>query len=165
MKKNNESDGFTLIELMIAVAIVAILASVAYPSYLSHVDRSRRAEAMSALVTLASAQERFFTVNGYYASQVVSDNDAATVTELGLSNQSENENYTLSTVHVGGSTATYRVIATPPAGVDADCGTFSLSNIGVRWVSGNFDGDANDGDAADGDGDVADQDDIGECWR
>ena len=53
--------GFTLIELMIAVAIVGILAGIAYPSYQDSVRKSRRADAQGALLGFANAMERYFT--------------------------------------------------------------------------------------------------------
>lgn len=61
-----EHHGFTLIELMIVVAIIGILAAVAYPSYQEHVKSSRRAEAQSALMGLAAAMERHFTASNTY---------------------------------------------------------------------------------------------------
>jgi len=60
--------GFTLIELMITVAIVGILAAVAYPSYQTHVLKSRRATAQACLVELAQFMERYYTTNMTYAS-------------------------------------------------------------------------------------------------
>lgn len=58
--------GFTLIELMIAVAIVGILAAIAYPSYQEQVRKGRRADAMAQMVTLAQAYERYYTSNNTY---------------------------------------------------------------------------------------------------
>ena len=64
---NNRPKGFTLIELMIVVAIVGILAAIAYPSYLEHVRSGRRSEARAALVDLASYMERYYTERMTYA--------------------------------------------------------------------------------------------------
>ena len=59
-------NGFTLIELMITVAIVGILASIAIPSYQGSVMKSRRADAKGALLGFENGMERHFTVNNTY---------------------------------------------------------------------------------------------------
>ena len=64
MKRKNL--GFTLIELMIVVAIVGILSAVAYPSYQSHVLKSQRQVAQAALVSLSSTMERYYSENNKY---------------------------------------------------------------------------------------------------
>lgn len=58
--------GFTLIELMIAVAIVAIIAAIAYPSYLDQVKSTRRGDAQGALMSFSNAMERYYTQQGSY---------------------------------------------------------------------------------------------------
>lgn len=60
--------GFSLLELMITVAIVGILASIAYPSYQESVAKSRRNEASNALFTAAQALERYYSANGRYTT-------------------------------------------------------------------------------------------------
>ena len=55
----SQTRGFTLIELMIAVAILGIIAAIAYPSYLDQVRKSKRSDAQSALLQAANRQERF----------------------------------------------------------------------------------------------------------
>jgi len=63
--------GFTLIELMVVVAIVGILAAVAYPSYIDSVRKGKRAEARAALMNLLQQQERYFTQNNTYETFAV----------------------------------------------------------------------------------------------
>lgn len=65
------SRGFTLIEVMIAVAIVAILASVAYPAYQDSIRKGRRSEAFAALSAVQQAQERWRSNNASYAANSV----------------------------------------------------------------------------------------------
>ena len=66
MKKIKLQKGFTLIELMITVAIIGILASVAYPSYREYVNKSRRVQAKTTLVAAQQWMERFYTENFRY---------------------------------------------------------------------------------------------------
>jgi len=63
---NLRSRGFTLIELMIAVAVVGLLSALAYPSYQQQVAKGRRADAKQALLELAQKMERFYTERGTY---------------------------------------------------------------------------------------------------
>lgn len=62
--------GFTLIELMIAVAVVSILASVAYPTYVDHVTRSNRAEALRELTRFANLEEQYFIDHRNYTGNI-----------------------------------------------------------------------------------------------
>ncbi|WP_375122151.1 type IV pilin protein [Variovorax sp. WS11] len=62
--------GFTLIEVMIVVAIVAILSAIAYPSYLESVRKSKRAEARAQLMEAAQYMQRFYSQNDSFISSV-----------------------------------------------------------------------------------------------
>lgn len=124
MKKSQP--GFTLIELMIVVAIVGILASIAYPSYRQQVLEGRRSEGRAALLALAQAQERFFTLNGTYTNIIGSLN--------GVSTPTENGHYTLATT--GG--ATFTATATPAGAQagDTDCTTMTITHQGAKSGTG-----------------------------
>lgn len=63
MRTKKKILGFTLIELMIAVAIVGLLAAIAYPSYVNQVRKSRRADGKSLLLRAANRQERFYSTS------------------------------------------------------------------------------------------------------
>lgn len=113
--------GFTLVELMVVVAIVGILASVAYPSYMNQIRSSRRSDAVVAMSRFQQAQERWRANKTTYASQAeatASVNPPVTTppTEpgLGLSATTEGGYYTLA---VSGNTATgYILTATAVSG-------------------------------------------------
>ncbi|MCP3674722.1 MAG: prepilin-type N-terminal cleavage/methylation domain-containing protein, partial [Gammaproteobacteria bacterium] len=64
--KLKSTAGFSLIEVMIVVAIVSILAAIAFPSYQESVAKAKRADAQGALVSLAGVMERFYTENNTY---------------------------------------------------------------------------------------------------
>lgn len=117
--RSRRARGFTLIELMIAVAIVGILAAVAYPSYTDYVRKSRRADARSALLDIAARQERRFSQLNNYSSNLA---------DFGYSSTSVN-GYTLALS--GASTSVFTVTATPTGVQTGDaCGTFELNETG-----------------------------------
>lgn len=100
--------GFTLIELMITVAIVAILAAVAYPAYTSHVRKAHRAAAQSHLMDLAQKQVQYLVDNRAYAAAEAALNVTA---PTDVSN-----NYDISFLVVAGPPPTYTITATPKVG-------------------------------------------------
>jgi len=80
--KNSSPNGFSLIELMIVVAIVAILAAVALPAYFNHVLRSRQADAYHNLLDIKAAQEMYLSMYNEYAGPYASLLTADTFTKL-----------------------------------------------------------------------------------
>lgn len=70
MRKGRQH-GFTLIELMITVAIIGILAAVAYPSYMSHIIKSNRAAAKVQMLDIANREQQFLLANRAYATKTV----------------------------------------------------------------------------------------------
>ena len=118
--------GFTLIELMVTVAIIAILATVALPSYQNHVMRANRSAAASFLMEMANMQERYYLDARAYA---------ADMSALGASTPAElSDRYTITTV--GNNAATppsYSVSAAPKGAQSSDsCGTLTLNNKGEK---------------------------------
>jgi type IV pilus assembly protein PilE len=128
------SSGFTLIELMVTVAIVTILATIAVTSYTSQVQKSRRTEAKSALLDLAGREERLFSTTNTYSSDE-SFLGYATVSTPMTNMPFGNGYYQMTAV---ATATTYTLTATPvgaQAG-DATCGSFSVNQLGVQAVSG-----------------------------
>ncbi|MCJ8215016.1 type IV pilin protein [Aeromonas veronii] len=120
--------GFSLIELMIVIAIVAILGTIAYPAYQQYVLTSHRVEAKSMLLHAANRQETYFMDFNQYASSAAA---------LGISSASENGLYQLS-IAVSGNTYTLSAsagAATAQAN-DTDCTVFSINQLGVKSASG-----------------------------
>ena len=137
------SSGFTLIELMVTVAIVTILATIAVTSYSSQVQKSRRTEAKSALLDLAGREERLFSTSNAY-SQDEAFLGYATVSTQMTNMTFGNRYYTLTAVvpdpSQAAGTPSYILTATPVAGNsqanDTTCGSFSVNQLGVQTVSG-----------------------------
>lgn len=77
--------GFTLIEVMITVAVIAILSAIAYPSYLSQIAKGRRAECRSGIMQSMQQQERYFTQYNTYATFAQGSASAATKSYSGES--------------------------------------------------------------------------------
>jgi type IV pilus assembly protein PilE len=119
--------GFTLIEIMIVVVIVAILAAIAIPSYSRYAYRSRRADAQTLLMRIATAQERWYATHNTYAS----------LTDLGYSSpaQSEHGFYSISVPTFDSSSFT---ATAAPNGVQASdvCGSLTIDSTGNKTFSG-----------------------------
>ena len=129
------SAGFTLIELMIAVAVVAILASIAYPSYQRYVTESRRTDAKAVLMQVAGQLERCYTVNNDYSACNAFPRDS----ENGFYKVNEPTNETEHATEAFITPYSYRIVAEaqePQATRDSDCGNFTLTHRGERGVTG-----------------------------
>jgi len=127
----HNTQGFTLIEMMIAVAIIAILAAVAYPSYTAYIVRAKRSAAQTLLLTLANRQQQY---------QLDARQYATTLAPLGAIPADVAANYDITVAADNNATPpTYMLKATPigkQLAVDTKCGELSVSQSGAKGVSG-----------------------------
>jgi type IV pilus assembly protein PilE len=122
------SKGFSLIELLIVVALVGILSAVAFPMYADYVIASNRSEARAGLTATAASLEKCKSLYGVYDNLVNCPVLATIVTESNL--------YSIDTT--GRTPTTFTLVATAvgPQLRDADCTTLSLTNTGVKTATG-----------------------------
>jgi len=120
--------GFTLIELMVTVAIIGILAGIAYPSYLSQVRKSRRSDAVQGLALLQQAQERWRSNNAIYASNA--QMTGAWPSGLGIAATTSGTYYTLSisgTPTATGYVALATAVSTTSQNGDTGCTVLTVT--------------------------------------
>jgi type IV pilus assembly protein PilE len=144
MNKKNKQLGFTLIELMITVAILGILSSIAVPSYMTYVTKSKRTEAKTEILRLAQLQESHYIQNltyakshsdglGFPAGTLYSETELYTITAIGQP---------AACLGTSASPCTgYEIKAVPNTSKaqanDKKCTGFSILNTGRKGASGN----------------------------
>ena len=138
------SRGFTLIELVVAMAVAAILTIMAMSSYQSSVMHSRRTDAKTALNDLASREQRYFSVTNSYTNSPVALGYSGTLTAFGATFLIGNGYYYLSvptvTAAAAGTPAFFLATATPVPGTsqakDTGCTSFSVDSLGNYTSTG-----------------------------
>lgn len=130
--------GFTLIELMITIAIIGILTAIAFPSYRNYVIRSSRAAAQTELLQLASQQEKIYLNSNAYAVSVTVAYNGRSDGGLGkTTGRTDDGKYTITIDPTVGPTQVYTLTATPVAGSTQDGdGTNVISSDGTRTWKG-----------------------------
>lgn len=119
--------GFTLLELLITIAIVAILATIAMASYRDQVVRSKRGAGAACLQQSAQAMERYYTTNMTYVGAVAGQCDTEVAQDYAV------------TFVADPTVRAYTLQATPQGGQatsDTKCGTLSINQQGVRGEGG-----------------------------
>jgi type IV pilus assembly protein PilE len=131
MSSKKLGKGFTLVEMMIVVAIIGILAGIAYPSYMTSVRNSNRADAKVELADVAQRLQRCFTANGSYIAA-----GCAVYTQLTTAPNIVSRGRGFYRITVSNATATtYTLTATAilaPQTNDPGCTVMTLSHLGVQ---------------------------------
>ena len=136
ISRSKAQKGFTLIELMIAVAIIGILASIALPNYQQYVIRASREAAQTELVQLASLQEKIYLNSNAYSLSVTGNYTGQSGGGLGVSSGNTSDGkYSISVAATtAGSTQDFTLTATPVAGsTQAGDGNNTITSTGTRF--------------------------------
>ena len=125
-----KSSGFSLLELIIVVAIVGIVSAVAIPSYLDHIRKTRRGDAHAAMLALSNALERYYI-------DARSFEDAPSPGDLYSSKSPVDGSETYYILTITSTRRTFTVKAEPKNNqADDKCGTLTLTRSGVKGVEG-----------------------------
>jgi type IV pilus assembly protein PilE len=133
-----KQSAFTLIEVMIAVAIVGILAAIAYPSYTEQVRKSSRADAVVLISEVAQRMQRCFTAQSTYKPAAAGTCDVVdkATSAAGITSSEGFYVVKLSAVEAEYTSSKYLLIATPVSGKrqaqDVQCAKFTLDQTGIK---------------------------------
>lgn len=147
MKNKRQNSGFTIVEVLITVAIIAIIAAVALPSYQQYLIKTRRVDAANALLKIHAEQEKYYFENNTYMSDAVFRTQNTARSWLPDYPTTSSSYYTIAIAANGGTLQDGFVATATPTGIqanDTDCTSISLNSNGQRTATGA---------------------DVDDCWR
>ena len=142
-RSNSRSQGFSLIELLIAVAIIGILAAIAIPMYSDYVTRSRRTDGQATMMQVAQELERCYTQFSSYDSVDSSGVYYCKVTPLLASGKDSGKNFYKIKGTIGSTKFTLTATPQNAQADDTDCATLILTHLGEQSAT-NATGDDED---------------------
>lgn len=134
MVAKNKSMGFTLIELMITVAIIGVLGAIAYPSYQDSVRKSRRAEGRSAMMEVLQQQERYMTQNNTYLA--FSDTATSSVFKNFSGDSKAKASYWIGSRACSGDIKICVEVFGTPKYTDPDITELTITSTGIKGCTG-----------------------------
>lgn len=143
---NKQQHGFTLVEVMVVVAIIGILTAIAVPSYTQYIQNSRRADAAALLMANYQYMQRFYAANNRYDALIDGSAPANPRLPNTQSPPAGNGGTVAYNLRLSSDTPTTRItflLEAVPTATDR-CGTLSINQLGQRFVS---------------------QGTVAECWR
>lgn len=135
--------GFSIVELMIVIAIIGLLAGIGLPSYRDYVNKAKRTEGKAALTAAAARMERYYTQNNCYPSTAcgnpTSADSATALTNTGIPGFSgDAANKAAYNISLTVTAQVFTVTAAPRAPfTDPLCGNLTLANTGRKWTQSN----------------------------
>lgn len=135
---NKSIKGFSLLELMIVIAIIGILAGIALPSYQDHVQKSRRQDAEAALMQFRQVMEKFYANRFTYEKAAVSGANTGAPAIFPVSTPLDSAGTKYYNLSIVSASATAFKLKAQPVGPQANdaCGTLTLQSNGTRGSGG-----------------------------
>ncbi len=144
--KHAKSNGFTIVELLIAVTIIGVLAAIAIPNYQRYVSQANRVDATTELMRIAAEQEKYYLQNNTYATEALLAPFISGVSSA-ANLATQNDYYDIAITDNGGYQSGFIVTATakndgPQFNSDPTCRNFRIDDAGQRTSTSSTNADS-----------------------